>query len=1087
MEIFLHQNYSRAVLRSQRLRQTGAAGNVLIYIVVLMLIFGTLGVAMVSLFSTSTASTATRNDTRRAIYMAESGMRYANSELRNNDFSENTIDTLNTTTYNVTDAGSFTINIFSPWFSANGATNNSGAGELPLLVPIGTVPDGPFIPYLPSDKIYAVNFEFVGFNPPEGGSAAISSIKLPVRPPPPDTLTFNLNDDFYASDGERIAFAVQPLTDQTVTEGGNLDLPLEALYYLPKFGGAINIRRNDYFYEERKEVPEGSPTKVVLTNISKRPEAASSLPVTAANDWVIFSPRNFLVVPTGESNGVEYGGDYLFGKIIYDASLIQPGAAPPDITADDLTSNLSEQESDTGFFGVDENIDELYIGGNQTDQFGSAFYNATRNIGGERDYCAQGACLFALGVRVFFLVDFASQGEGITFTLLGQGLSEPLNNSATSVGGDADLSELMGYAGDSRLVPNASDVNDFVATDSNDRGLDPPKIAVELDTQTNEPTFNFCSGTTANPNTRNDPVPEANDSQDVVQYVFWGREDLSLSCRNDFTPVNQMSTYDDNRHNPDDWIASTGDDVRSSPAVADDGTIYVGSNDGKVYAFNPDGTDKGEFWPFTTGGSVQSSPAVNKSDGTIYVGSDDFNVYAINPNGTQKWQFSTLGQVRSSPAVVEEDDGTATIYIGSDDGNMYALVDDGSSTVGQRPGWPFNAGATFSFGSPAIGPEPEGIIYFSARNATLYARFPDGTEKFTFDLGDNNIYMPGIDRSGGPNDGTVYSDIAGDSLVAIDPSGGQKWTFSMGADIDSTPVVGQDGRIYFGTDITDDGKYPLFAVDPDARAGNNSSSFPVTAAGEWEFLTGNQVDNTPALNSDDSEVYVVSMDGNLYAVDTADGSEISRFPIPVTPTADSSALPNSSPAVGPDGTVYVGSTDNNLYAVGRIVEPSNIKNKYITSTKDGTNNRVAGQLVDVGSRINWLNGDSSDQKRWAVRLEVDRIGSDYTLSLWIRQCDNSICDNVLGTFFQDTRVDYEYSAVPDDLPLQQTFTLNDPLNNPGFQSFFFGFTGAAGATALDATISEFQLSFIRPGDSVIICDSINWPVEPPLTDCVPPL
>jgi hypothetical protein len=53
-----------------------------------------------------------------------------------------------------------------------------------------------------------------------------------------------------------------------------------------------------------------------------------------------------------------------------------------------------------------------------------------------------------------------------------------------------------------------------------------------------------------------------------------------------------------------------------------------------------------------------------------------------------------------------------------------------------------------------------------------------------------------------------------------------------------------------------------------------------------------------------------------------------------------------------------------------------------------------------------------------------------------------------------------------------------------FESFFFGFTGAAGAEALDVTISQFQLSFIRPGDPVVDCDKLNWPVEAPVPDCL---
>ncbi|MGD9062232.1 MAG: hypothetical protein PVF72_17470, partial [Desulfobacterales bacterium] len=109
MQIFLHQSLGQAFLRSPRQWQISAAGNVLIYVVVLMLIFGTLGVAMVSLFSTSTASTATRNDTRRAIYMAESGMRYAFSEIRKafSELSSITAvqdfmnDPLNATTYTI--------------------------------------------------------------------------------------------------------------------------------------------------------------------------------------------------------------------------------------------------------------------------------------------------------------------------------------------------------------------------------------------------------------------------------------------------------------------------------------------------------------------------------------------------------------------------------------------------------------------------------------------------------------------------------------------------------------------------------------------------------------------------------------------------------------------------------------------------------------------------------------------------------------------------------------------------------------------------------------------------------------------------
>jgi hypothetical protein len=527
-------------------RHLNPPGNVLIYVVVLMLIFGVLGVVMVSLFTSTTASTVTRNDSRRARYMAESGMRYAFSEMRKEDFDLNhMINTLNTINYKIGGTESFTINVFSPWFDTASNTENNGGGTLPLLVPIGTLPTGYTVP---TSNIYAINYEFTGNRPnDESGSWG------PVTGFDDLTTTLSLGDDFYANPDERICLAVQPKSDQPILDGGNLNVSLEAQTIFPKYGGAINIRRNDYFYEERIDDPDND--RVILRNLSKRPEAVFGITATTS-DFVILSPRNYLVVPTGISDDTIYGGDYLFGKGIYDASLIRPGSRKPNITMEDLLSgdNIQENETDTRFFEKNLIDDEFDIGSGLTDEFGSAFFKGDMSIGGDQDYCAQGACLFALGVRVFFLLDFNQQGDGITFTLLGKGFGAlgPPNNSASSVGGDFQLSELIGYAGDSRLDAAG---NTFLATNEDDRGLDPPKIAVEFDTRTNnavgDPPPDYCAdASTANSETRNDPLIG---NKDAVQYVFWGRTSfLNIPCRPRpwLLPPEDNSNplYDDNRH-----------------------------------------------------------------------------------------------------------------------------------------------------------------------------------------------------------------------------------------------------------------------------------------------------------------------------------------------------------------------------------------------------------------------------------------------------------------------------------------------------------------------------------------------------------
>jgi glucose dehydrogenase len=133
-----------------------------------------------------------------------------------------------------------------------------------------------------------------------------------------------------------------------------------------------------------------------------------------------------------------------------------------------------------------------------------------------------------------------------------------------------------------------------------------------------------------------------------------------------------------------------------------DGTVFVGSLDNKVYALN--GSTGGLRWSFQTGDDVLSSPAI-AVDGTVYVGS---NVYALNGStGALQWNFATGGGVTSAPAIAAD----GTVYVGSANGQLFAL-NGSTGTVF----WNLTI-STAATSSPAIG--VDGTLYIGF--TTLYA------------------------------------------------------------------------------------------------------------------------------------------------------------------------------------------------------------------------------------------------------------------------------------------------------------------------------------------------------------------------------
>ena len=139
-----------------------------------------------------------------------------------------------------------------------------------------------------------------------------------------------------------------------------------------------------------------------------------------------------------------------------------------------------------------------------------------------------------------------------------------------------------------------------------------------------------------------------------------------------------------------------------------------------------------------------------------------------------------------------------------------------------------------------------------------------------------------------PGSGMAVIDDFSFTAGPVQPEDGtQKWAFLTGANVESSPAIGADGTLYVGSS-----DFNLYAINPDGTQ-------------KWGFPTGGFVFSSPAIGTDGT-VYVGSSDGYLYAINP-DGTQKWAFT-----TGD---FVSSPPAIGADGTLYVGSNDDNLYAI----------------------------------------------------------------------------------------------------------------------------------------------------------------------------
>ncbi|MBI2440576.1 MAG: PQQ-binding-like beta-propeller repeat protein, partial [Lentisphaerae bacterium] len=321
--------------------------------------------------------------------------------------------------------------------------------------------------------------------------------------------------------------------------------------------------------------------------------------------------------------------------------------------------------------------------------------------------------------------------------------------------------------------------------------------------------------------------------------------------------------------------------IDTSPVVADDGTIYIGTQGSRVYALTQDGSTARE-WNVT---GYMTSPTLD-TNGTIYVGASvGANAfYALNPNGATNWTSQPGSPVYSTAALGANGNvylPAATLFLSLRSAQVTNCITN----------WTASPSVGISRGScPAIA--TNGAIYLGSAGGNFYSYSPTGAVIRTWTLDGAINTAPAIGSNG-----WVYVPTTNGTLYALDPDTGvtnRLWQLD-GYTMYSSPVIAPDGTVYLAVYRGVFGAYTgrLYACTA------NATNLLVTIT--------NVFFSTPALGAD-GVIYIGSRDKFFYAFNTNGTTNYVWY---LGSTID------SSPVIDSNGVVYVGTQNpsNMFYAL----------------------------------------------------------------------------------------------------------------------------------------------------------------------------
>lgn len=297
-------------------------------------------------------------------------------------------------------------------------------------------------------------------------------------------------------------------------------------------------------------------------------------------------------------------------------------------------------------------------------------------------------------------------------------------------------------------------------------------------------------------------------------------------------------------------------------------------------------------WKVDTEGPVSSSPIL--VNGTIYIGSEDGYLYAITAStGDVDWRYQCNGPITATPTFYED-----VIYIGDHAGYFHAVYtkdDPAESIIAGTRKWRVRAATDRIEASASIayGLAITGWQGWSNENKYIGFDIETGEEKWRYRSHRSNGGMGGL----AIDTFSVYAPISDNVFMGADIATEiSRWTATGLHAYNFSPIINEDLLGYACEN---------FIKVVDRKTGSNVWSFYNGSNTDKNQYSSPGVGNIPFSNDTVKMIFYGQLAGSLFGLNALTGEELWR--------TEGALAYESSPSVA-DSLVYIGNNDGTMYA-----------------------------------------------------------------------------------------------------------------------------------------------------------------------------